>query len=139
MIFKLYDCDAGVTIDGVNYDFEHVENVQLEDPERTRLIRGANAGNTVGIAYKEGIKEAKTLTMTVLGMPKELHNLLKTVYADKKRIEAYVVSRADGSNKIAKNAILSQAPKQLTLDDTADSMNTALIFESFDVDEVHKS
>lgn len=138
-IFKMYDCDFGVTLDGVNYDFEHVENLQIEDPERTRLIRGSNAGNKTGLVYKEGIKEAKTVTLTVIGIPMELHNLLKQAYADKKRMDCYAVSRADGSSKIAKNAILSQEPKQLNLDDSAESMNTALVFESFDVSEVMKS
>lgn len=139
MIFKLYDCDFGVTINGVNYDFEHVENLQIEDPERTRLIRGGNAGDKLGLVYKEGIKEAKTITLTVIGMPIEVHALLKAAYDDRARLDCYCVSRVDGSSKIAKNAILSQEPKQLSLDDTAESMNTALVFESFDVSEVHKS
>jgi hypothetical protein len=80
MIFKLYDCDFGVTLGGVNYDFEHIENLQIEDPERTKLIRGGNAGNKTGLIYKEGIKEPKTITLTVIGMPMELHNLLKQAY-----------------------------------------------------------
>jgi hypothetical protein len=139
MIFKLYECDFGVTIDGVNYDFEHVENLQIEDPERTRLIRGSNAGNKTGLAYKEGTREAKTITCTVIGMSKELHELLKTTYADQTRVDCYCVSRVDGSSKIAKNAVLSQEPKQLTLDDSPESMNTALVFESFDISEIMKS
>jgi hypothetical protein len=139
MIFKLYDCDFGVTIGGINYDFEHVENLQIEDPERTRLIRGGNAGNKTGLVYKEGIKEAKTVTVTVMGMAADLFALLKTAYDAKTRVDAYCVSRVDGSTKIAKNAILSQEPKQLAVDDTAESMNVALLFESFDVTEVHKS
>lgn len=139
MIFKLYDCDFGVTLNGVNYDFTHVENLQIEDPERTRLVRGGNAGNKEGLVYKEGIKDAKTVTLTVIGMPFEVHNLLKTAYAEKTRLDCYVVNRSDGSSKIAKNAVLSQEPKQLTLDDTAESMNTALVFESFDISEVQKS
>ncbi len=138
-IFKMYDCDFGVTLDGVNYDFEHVENLQIEDPERTRLIRGSNAGNKTGLVYKEGIKEAKTITCTLIGVPMELHELLKAAYNDRKRLDVYAVSRVDGSSKIAKNAILSQEPKQLNIDDSAESMNTALVFESFDVSEVHKS
>ena len=139
MIFKLYDCDFGVTIDGQNYDFDHVENLQIEDPERTKLIRGGNAGNKTGLIYKEGIKDAKTITLTVIGIPFALNALLKQAYADKTRLDCYAVSRADGSSKIAKNAILSQEPKQLSVDDSAESMNTALVFESFDVSEVHKS
>lgn len=138
-IFKLYDCDFGVTINGVNYDFEQVDGLQIEDPERTKLIRGGNAGNKIGLAYKEGLKEAKTITLTVIGMPIAVHSLLKKAYADKTRLDCYCVSRVDGSAKIAKNAIITQEPKQLSLDDSAESMNTALIFESFDVSEVHKS
>lgn len=138
-IFKLYNCDVGVTIRGVNYDFEQVDNLTIEDPERTRLIRGANTGNKTGIAYKEGTKEAKTITCTVIGIPMALHNLLKEVHANQERVDVYAVSRDDGSSKIAKNAVLSQEPKQLTLDESAESMNTALIFESFDVSEVMKS
>ena len=139
MIFKMYDCDFGVTLNGVNYMFTHVENLQIEDPERTRLIRGSNAGNKEGLAYKEGLKEAKTVTLTVIGMPAEVHNLLKTAYNDRTRLDCFTVSRVDGSSKIAKNAVLSQSPKQLQMDDSAESLNTALIFESFDVEEVHKT
>lgn len=139
MIFKIYDSDFGVTLNGVNYDFEHVENLQIEDPERTRLIRGGNAGNKTGLSYKEGIKEAKTVTVTIIGMTAAIHNLLKTAYAEQTRVDVYMIARSDGSSKIAKNAILSQEPKQLTIDDTAESMNTALVFESFDISEVHKT
>jgi hypothetical protein len=138
-IFKIYDCDFGVTLNGVNYDFEHVQNLTIEDPERTKLIRGANAGNKTGLIYKDGIKDAKTITVTIIGMSMDLHNLLKAAYADKTRLDCYCVSRVDGSSKIAKNAVLSQEPKQLSVDENADSMNTALVFESFDVSEVYKS
>lgn len=138
-VFKMYECDFIVTIDGVNYQFTHVEGLQIEDPERTRLIRGANAGNKLGLSYKEGLREAKVITLTVLDIPAELHNVLKTAYAEQKRMDVAVVSRADGSSKIAKNAVLSQDPKQLNMDDSAESLNVALVFESFDVSEVHKS
>lgn len=139
MIFKLYDCDFGVTINGVNYDFEQVDGLQIEDPERTRLTRGANAGNKIGLAYREGLKEAKTITLTVLGMPITVHGLLKKAYDEKTRLDCYCISRVDGSSKIAKNAILTQEPQQLSLDESAESMNIALVFESFDVSEKHKS
>lgn len=139
MIFKIYDCDFGITLAGVNYDFDHVQGLQIEDPERTRLVRGGNANNKTGLVYKEGIKDAKTITVTIIGMPAELHTLLKHAYAERTRLDCYCISRVDGSSKIAKNAILSQEPKQLTVDDSAESMNTALVFESYDVSEVHKS
>jgi hypothetical protein len=135
----MYDCDFVVVIRGVTYQFTHVENFTMEDPERTRLIRGSNAGNKEGLAYKEGLKEAKTATLTVIGMPKAVHDLLKEVYDSKERVDAGAISRADGSSKMLKNAILAQSPKQLTMDDSAESLNTSLLFESFDVEEIHKS
>lgn len=138
-LFRMYDCDFVVVIRGVTYQFTHVENFTMEDPERTRLIRGSNAGNKEGLAYKEGLKEAKTATLTVIGMPADLHSLLKEVYDAKERVDAGAVSRVDGSSKMLKNAVLSQSPKQLSMDDSAESLNTALIFESFDVEETHKS
>ncbi len=138
-IFKMYDCDFSLTIRGKAYTFTEVENLQIEDPERTRLIRGSNAGNKTGLVYKEGLKEAKTITLTIIGIPFELHNLLKDVYEKKERVDCNCISRVDGSSKIAKNAILAQSPKQLQMDDSAESLNTALIFESFDVSEEHKS
>jgi hypothetical protein len=135
----MYDCDFVVVIRGVTYQFTHVENFTMEDPERTRLIRGSNAGTKEGLAYKEGLKEAKTATLTVIGMPKAVHDLLKEVYDSKERVDAGAISRADGSSKMLKNAILAQSPKQLTMDDSAESLNTSLLFESFDVEEIHKS
>jgi hypothetical protein len=137
--FKIYDCDFGFTLNGVNYDFTHVDNMTIEDPERTRLVRGANANNKTGLVYREGVKDAKTITVTVMGLTADLFNLLKGAYADQSRMDCYCIARSDGSSKIAKNAVLSQEPKQLTIDDSAESMNVALIFESFDISEVHKS
>lgn len=139
MIFKPYECDFGITLNGQNYDFDHIVSFNTEDPERTKLVRGTNAGNKMGLVYKEGIKDAKTVTVTIIGMTADIYGLLKTAYDNKTRLDCYCVNRTDGSSKIAKNAVLSQEPRQLQLDDSADSMNVALVFESFDVSEVHKS
>lgn len=139
MIFKLYDCDVGIVIRGTRYNFEHVQSVVVDDPERKRLTRGANATNKTGISYKEGLKEAKVMTFTLLGLSKELHDLLKDVYTTEERVDCFVISRQDGSSKNARQAVLSQSPKQLNLDDSPESMDTALAFETFDMDENHKS
>lgn len=139
MIFKPYECDFGITVDGVNYDFDHIVSFNTEDPERTRLIRGSNAGNLTGLIYKEGIKDAKTITVTIIGMTSDIFAVLSQAYALKKRVDCYCVNREDGSSKIAKNAVLSQEPKQLNVDDSPESMNVALAFESFDVSETHKT
>lgn len=139
MVFKLYECDLGITYKGVNYQFTHVDSMQIEDPERTRLVRGSNAGDKTGLSYREGLKDAKTITVNVLDIPMDIHSMLTAAYAAQDRMDVYCISRKDGSSKLAKNAVLSQNPKQLTLDDSAQSLNVALAFESYDVSEVKKS
>lgn len=139
MIFKIYDCDFGIKLNGVNYDFTHVQSLTIEDPENTKLVRGANAGNKVGLVYREGIKEPKKITVTIVGMSGDLKAVLDGAYENQSRLDVYAISRADGSSKMAKNAVLSLQPQQLTIDENADSLNVALAFESFDLSEVHKS
>lgn len=139
MIFKMYDCDFGIKYNGVSYDFTEVSNLTIEDPENTRLVRGANASNKVGLSYREGLKEAKKITVVIMNMPIELKEVLDTIFKDQARIDVYCISRGDGSSKMAKNAVLCQMPQQLSLDDTPDSLNVSLAFESFDLSEVHKS
>jgi hypothetical protein len=139
MIFKIYDSDFGIKYNGVSYDFEHVQDLTIEDPEVTRLIRGANASNKTGLVYKEGIREPKRWTVTIVGMSAALKSVLDQAYDKKERLDVYCISRLDGSSKIGKNAILSSQPQQLTVDESPESMNVALIFETFDSSEVHKS
>ncbi len=139
MTFKIYDSDFGIKVNGVNYDFTHVVDLQIEDPEMTRLVRGANARNKIGLDYKEGTKEPKRWSVTILGMSPELKAVLDQVFDSRERVDVYCISRVDGSSKMAKNAVLTQMPQQLSLDDSPDSLNVALVFESFDLSEVHKS
>jgi len=139
MIFKIYDSDFGFKYNGVNYDFTHVVDLQIEDQEMTRLVRGSNASNKLGLVYREGTKEPKRWTVTIMGMSPELKAVLDSVFEARERLDVYCISRIDGSSKIAKNAILSQLPQQLSLDESPESMNVALTFESFDTNEVHKS
>lgn len=139
MIFKIYDSDFGIKYNGANYDFPHVNSLVIENPEITHLVRGANASNKEGLVYKEGIKEPKKWTVVIIGMSSDLKTTLDTAYDNKDRLDIYCISRTDGSSKMGKNAILSQQPQQLTIDDSPDSMNVTLIFETFDSSEVHKS
>lgn len=139
MIFKIYESDFGIKYNGTNYDFVHVSSMTLEDPETTKLVRGANGGNKVGLAYKEGLKEPKKVNVSIIGMSMELKAVLDAAYAAKDRLDVYMVSRVDGSSKIAKNAVLAMQPQQLNIDEGPESMTIALSFESFDLVETHKS
>jgi hypothetical protein len=138
--FKMYNCDFGMKIGSTDYVFEHVNGFVIEDPEVTSLTRGANGSNKTGLVYKEGMKEAKTVTVTIMGMSEALQAVLAAAYKDKTRIEAvYSIDRTDGSSKMARNCVLSNQPQQLNLDDSPESMEVQLIFKSFDLSEVHKS
>lgn len=138
-IFKLYNCDFGIKVNGVSYDFEHVAELQIEDNQRNRLTRGANAKNKVGLVYKDGLKDPIRWTIPILQMSIELKGVLDDLFEGQGRAEVYCIDRTDGSSKMAKNAILSNKPQQLTLDETAESMNVSLEWETFDSSEVHKS
>jgi hypothetical protein len=139
MIFKMYNCDFVYTVDDVSYTFEHTDSVTIEDPEATRLTRGSNAFNKVGLVYTEGTKDPKRVTVTLLGVSAEINELFAEVYKNKTRGEFSVIDRTDGSGKIAKNAILCQMPQQLTIDESPESMNVTVLFDTFDLTEVHKS
>lgn len=139
MIFKIYNCDFGIKINGVDYEFEHVAELQIEDPERNRLTRGTNAKNKIGLSYKDGLKDPKRWTIPILNMSAALKGVLDSAYENQTRLDVYCIDRTDGSSKMAKNAVLSNKVQQLTLDETAESMNVSLEFETFDSSEIHKS
>jgi hypothetical protein len=138
MIFKMYNCDFGIKYDSVAYDFDHVESIVVEDPTTTKLIRGSNAKNKTGLVYTEGTKEPKKLTVTLIGISQAMYDLFTTIYETKARCECYCIDRVTGSSKIAKQAVLSNQPMQLTVDESPESMNVVVIFNSFDYTEVHK-
>ena len=138
MIFKLYNSDVGLKYNSVFYQFTHVDSVVLEDPQTTKLVRGANAGNKTGLVYQEGIKDAKKLTIDLFGLSESEFNMFETVFNTKARVEVSVIDRDTGSSKIAKEAILTMQPRQMTLDETPDSMKVSLVFETFHFVESHK-
>lgn len=139
MVFKIYNCDFGIKRNGQAYNFTDVAELQIEDNERNRLTRGANGQNKIGLVYRDGTKEPKRWTIPILNMTAELKAVLDTCYDSQERLEVFCIDRTDGSSKMAKNAILSNKPQQLTLDESAESMNVSLEFETFDSSENHKS
>ncbi len=138
MIFLPYQCDFGVKIGGVAYDFDYIASLKVDDPEKNKLTRGANAKNKIGLVYKEGLKEPKVWTVTIMNMSAALKTRLDQAFEDQERCEVYGIDRTTGSSKMAKNAILSNQPQQLSIDESAESMNVELIFETFDSNENHK-
>jgi len=138
MIFKIQDCTFGIKYNGTNYEFDHVVELQIEDPERNRLTRGSNASNKIGLSYKDGLRDPKRWTIPILNMSAELKSVLDGAYDAADRLDVFCIA-SDGSSKMAKNAVLSNRPQQLTMDETADAMQVSLEFETFDSSETHKS
>lgn len=137
-MFKIYNCDFGFKINSTKYDFEHVDSVGIEDPERNQLTRGANAKNKTGLAYKDGLKEPKRWTIPILDMSPALKDVMESAYDNQTRMDVYCIDRQNGSSKFLNQALLSNRPQQLTLDETPESMQVSLEFISFDTKEVLK-
>lgn len=133
-MFKLYECDVGIKAEGITYQWKNISQVAFEDNERNRLTRGANATDEVGIAYKDGIKEAKRILPSILEMPSALHALFQRLFKDQVRFEFFCTSRKTGSSLFGKNCILSNRPMQLNLDETAESLEIAIEIETFKLD-----
>lgn len=139
MIFKIYESDFGIKYNGITYEFPYVQNMTIEDPENTKLVRGANGNNLMGLVYKEGIKDPKKFTCTILGMTADLKAVLDQAFVNRDRLDVFMISRADGSSKMGKDAVLCSQPQQLNIDEGPESMNVSLVFETFNVQEIHKS
>lgn len=139
MIFKIYNCDFGIVVNGTSYLFEHVASLTVDDPERNELTRGNNASNETGVAYRSGLSEPKTWTIPILNMSAALKTLLDSCFKNQTRLDVFAVDRSEGSKKSADNAILANRPQQLTIDDSAESMQVSLEFKTFSSTEVHKS
>lgn len=138
MSFKIYNCDFGIVYKNIDYSFDHVREVQIEDNERNRLTRGSNASNQVGITYKDGLREPKRWTIPILQMSIELKAALDDAYNTQLRMTVYCIDRTNGSKKSLPNAILSNRPQQLTLDETPESLDVSLEFEGFLSEETYK-
>jgi len=139
MIFKIYNSDFGIKYNGVNYDFTHVQSLVIEDPQNTKLVRGSNGGNKLGLVFVEGLKDPKKITVVIMGMDASLKEVLQTAYDNKDRLDVYCISREDGSIKMGSNAVLSMQPMQKNLAEGPESMNVELVFETFDLTETHKT
>lgn len=136
--FKIYETEFGVKINGVSYGFDHVNSFVVDDPTVTRLLRGANASNKVGVPYNEGSKDPSRVTVSIIDMSLELKAVLDLAHKNKTRIDVWGIDSNNGNSKIAKQAILCTKPQQLSIDDSPESMDVVLLFDSFDVEEVFK-
>ena len=134
--FILTNCDFGFSYNGKNYDFtKEVDSVVIEDPQFKKLTRGGSGKSKTGLAYSEGAKEAKKITITLCGLPSSYLKLLKSLFESEERIDSYCVDRKSGITRNFNNSLISQEPRQLAIQEGAESLNVILILETFDIVE----
>lgn len=135
---RIYDGQLTISdADGNVYEFLHFDSVGVDTTARTRITRGANAGDRLGVSYKEGLKEADTMTIVAVDVPADLHTQLKTWYDAATRLKIECVDSI-GSSVVAFDSVISREPHQLSIDESVESMNLELIFESFNITTTYK-
>ena len=136
--FVITDADVGFSLNGVNYTFDHIDSVAIEDPQMKHLVRGANAISTTGLMYTEGQANPVTLTFTLKGASVAHLNLLKAHYKDQaenNRIDFWVVDRKNGSILSAKDSILQKEPRQLNISEGEENLAIDVMIETFNLTE----
>ncbi len=127
-------CECGIILNGVDYKFIGVNTITVDDPETTGLIRGADAKDTVGLSYTEGLDQPKTMTVNLRNIPLDLSNALKAARRAKTRMDFYCIERASLESTTLKDAIIQKDPLQLEISNTPDSLAMDLVFSGFNLE-----
>jgi hypothetical protein len=134
-IFQIHQVDSGFSFNSVSYNFSDVDVVNYTYNQKNRLTRGANAQNSVGISYKEGLKTPDIAETKIKDCSIEVYNLLLSLWKSEGRINFWIVDRKTGEGYTYKNAIIRDKPRQTEVSETEDSISFMLAVESFDVSE----
>jgi hypothetical protein len=126
-----------VASSGKKYDFIGLHSFTIEDPRATHLTRGADGLSSSGIEYSEGNSQPVVVTATVR-TTQNFYPLFKKFYADKERINVYIVDLVDGRTMFIKQAIIQKLPIQSSIAEGEDSVNIDFVFESFVFDADYK-
>lgn len=134
-MLHIWECDGGFSYKGINYKFKDLDSVAFTYNLKKHLIRGANATNKMGIVSQEGGKTPDTAEFNVIDCSKEIYKLMRTIFENNERIDAFFINRKTGEYIIFKNSIIRDMPRQTSVaeDDTSHSFMFAV--ESFDVKE----
>lgn len=134
-MFQIWNCDGGFTYKGVNYDFQDLDSVSYTFNLKKHLIRGANAKNKKGIIQHDGGKTPDTAEYSVVECSKEIYQLLKRIFDNDERVDAYFVDRNTGEYVIYKDALIRDCPRQTDVSENDSSYSFTFAVESFNVTE----
>ena len=134
-MFQIWNCDGGFTYKGTNYSFQDLDRVAYTYNLKKHLIRGANAKNKKGIIQHEGGKTPDTAEFTVLECSKEIYRLLKQIFDNDERIDAFFVDEKNGEYVIYKDALIRDCPRQTEISEDDTSYSFVFAVESFNVTE----
>lgn len=133
-MLRIWRTDGGVTIDGVNYEFEHFDNVTFTISQMKHLTRGANSKNKTGISIIENSKQPDTAAVTILDISSDLIDRLNKAFENDERIALWFYDRSNLGKIQYNNAQIQQRVQQPTIAEGEESLTVTLTVESFDVD-----
>lgn len=129
-------CDAYFSRGGVDYSLTgFIDTTALDDPEEKQLTRGAFAGNKTGLIYTSGIKDAKTITVRLVGLSAEYANMLNDMYEKEERTDFKIVDRKTGRRATFEDAIIGKRVVQENMGGDGDEeMAANLVLRTYRVE-----
>jgi hypothetical protein len=135
-IRKLKNCDVLLMLNGVRYSFENVLSIAPTRSRNKTLLRGINNPNsTKGIVVETGISSPDTFAFTLVGIAKEIADVLNKAFAEDTRLSLVISPRNEDSKGPLKisNAIITQFVDQSSYGEGDAETNVAITIAAFDI------
>lgn len=132
-MLQVQNCVCGFVYNDTTYEFSDFDVLNFTYNTRNRLTRGANGANKKGISYKEGVKTADALSITIMDCEVETYDLLLKLYEKEERILFFITDKETGKRMTMGDAIITDKPRQTTVGEGEESLTFTLNLESFNV------
>jgi len=133
MLYQISNGKAGFTLGSTNYELGDVDSIDYTYSRKNNLTRGASGENKVGIAVKEGLKDADMADIRVVDCSVAVYNLLENLFKNGTRINVWFIDNKTGGGYTFKQAVITDKPRQTQIAEGIDSLNFMLKVKSFDV------
>lgn len=130
-MLRIYQSKVGLQIDGTDYYFQDINSVNVADPLRKHLTRGANSQNKVGLPYQEGSRSPCVVTFNAVGVSSELASLIRSRFKSEKRVDGFAIDDTTGENCMFKNSLITRAAMQENISDGEDTYDMTIELETF--------
>jgi hypothetical protein len=133
MLYQISNGKAGFTLGSTNYELGDVDSIDYTYSRKNNLTRGASGENKIGIAVKEGLKDADMADIRVVDCSVAVYNLLENLFKNGTRINVWFIDNKTGGGYTFKQAVITDKPRQTQIAEGIDSLNFMLKVKSFDV------